>query len=180
MFAHSIDAEVELRLLQPQHADALFALIDANRAHIGEWLIWVDSTRTVNDTLQFIKSTLKQFADHDGSTFGIFYNGQLAGTIGFHYYDWRDSRTEIGYWLGAEFNGRGIMTRAVRALTTYALRELGLHRVEIWAAEGNHKSRAIPERLGYKLEGALRKRFRNDDVYHTMMIYGMLAEDWTA
>lgn len=179
MFHYPVNESVELRLLQAHHAEALFGLIDRNRAHIGRWLVWVDRTQAMADTQQFIRQQLQQFADNDGAAFGIFYHGEIAGTISFHFFDWHDCRTEIGYWLGTEFGGRGIMTACVRALTTYALRELHLNRVEIWAAEGNAKSRAIPERLGYTLDGTLRRRFRKDDAYLNMVIYGMLAEEWT-
>lgn len=179
MFHYPVSDSIELRLLQTHHAEALFALIDRNRAHISTWLVWVEGTQAVADTRSFIQHSLQQFADNNGAAFGIFYHGEIAGTISFHFFDWHDRRTEIGYWLGAEFGRRGIMTACARALTTYALRELQLNRVEIWAAEGNTKSRAIPERLGYTHDGTLRRRFRKDDVYLNMVIYGMLAEEWT-
>ena len=53
----------------------------------------------------------------------------------------------IGYWLGEQFQGKGIMTAACRVLVNYAFNEFKLHRVEIKCATGNTKSCAIPERL---------------------------------
>ncbi len=178
MFSHPINEHLQLQLLLPHHAEPLFALIDANRAHIHPWLPWVDSTQAVNDTRAFITRSLKQFGDFDGAQFGIFYAGQIAGCIGMHYFDFQDRDTEIGYWLGAAFTGRGIMTAAVATLTGFALRELGLNRVEIRAAVGNRKSRAVPERLGFTLEGILRSATSLYGTRHDMAVYSMLAEEW--
>lgn len=52
------------------------------------------------------------------------------------------------------------MTEAVKALTDYGLNQLEFRRIEIRCESTNLKSRAIPEKLGYELEGIL----RNDDL----------------
>jgi len=50
MLRHKINPGLELRLLQPEHAKELFAVIDANRATLREWLPWVDATVKVADS----------------------------------------------------------------------------------------------------------------------------------
>jgi ribosomal-protein-serine acetyltransferase len=70
------------------------------------------------------------------------------------------------------------MTKVVRALTDYALKELGLHKVEIRAAVGNKKSRSIPERLGFVNEGCIRQAEWLYDHYVDHVVYGILAEEW--
>lgn len=62
--------------------------------------------------------------------------------------NWSNKTAYIGYWLGEEFQGNGIMTKVAKTLTDYAFNELNLNKVEIRAAVENEKSRAIPERLG--------------------------------
>lgn len=181
MFSLRVDDEISLGLLEERHAQALFDLTDRNRDFIRVWLPWVDFTKSPEDSKGFIKITRKQFADNDGFQTGIFYKGELAGMIGYHYFDWPTRRTEIGYWLGQEYNGHGIMTRATRKLSEYAFGELGLNRVEIRCASGNLKSRAIPERLGFTNEGTLRQvGFVQDNTLSDMVIYGMLAAEWKA
>ena len=71
------------------------------------------------------------------------------------------------------------MTAAVRALTDHALRAWELNRVEIGVASENRHSRAIPERLGFREEGTVRQAQRVGDRYLDLVVYGMLAEDWT-
>jgi ribosomal-protein-serine acetyltransferase len=169
---------IELALLDHRHADALFALTDRNRDQLREWLPWLDDTRTVEDTRAYIRRSLQQFVENNGFQLGIWSEGELAGAIGYHFWDWPDQKTEIGYWLGAEFQGRGIVTRACRVLVDFAFDELGLNRVEIQCATGNVKSRAIPERLGFTLEGVFRQESRLYGRFVDHAMYAMLRHEW--
>ena len=178
MFRYQIDGEVELGLLEEQHAEALFALTDRNRAQLRAWLVWADKTNSPVDTTAFIRGALQQFAANNGFQAGIWVNGAVAGTIGLHYVDRINRKTEIGYWLGQEFQGKGIMTRACRALVAYAFDRLDLNRVEIRCARGNGKSRAIPERLGFTRDGALREAEWLQDHFDDQMVYSLLASEW--
>lgn len=178
MFRHTIDADTELRLAEAHHADELFALADANRAPLRQWLPWVDGTRTLDDTHGFISGALRQFAAGNGFQACILHTGAIAGMIGFHYFDRLNRKTEIGYWLGAQFYGKGIMTRACRALIDYAFDVQRLNRIEIKCASGNARSRAIPQRLGFHEDGVLRQDGWLYDHYVDHVVYSMLASDW--
>jgi ribosomal-protein-serine acetyltransferase len=113
-----------------------------------------------------------------GGQYAICVEEQLAGVIGQHHIDWPNRAGMLGYWLGAAYEGRGLMTHACRALVTHMLREQGLHRVEVRAAPGNRRSRAIPERLGFRQEGILRDAEWLYDHYVDLVVYAMLADDW--
>lgn len=179
MFSYKIDEETEIRLLVEQHAERMFALTDKNREYLREWLPWVDGTKTAEDTRKFIKGTLEQFAANGGFSAGLWYRGELAGSIGLHKIDWPNQKAEIGYWISEGFQGKGIVTRAARELVDYTFNELGLNRLEIRCAEDNKKSRAIAERLGFHQEGTLRQSLLLYDHYQDIVIYGMLKEEWS-
>ena len=70
------------------------------------------------------------------------------------------------------------MTRAVRTLVDHAFGVWDLHRVEIQAAVNNHRSRAIPERLGFREEGVLREAERIGDRWNDLAVYAILAPEW--
>lgn len=179
MFKHEIDGDTYLKLLDVEDAPALFALTDHSRAHLRTWLPWVDHTTNVADSRVFIEGTKKQFADNNGFQAGIWYQGQLAGVAGFHKIDWGNQKTEIGYWLGASLQGRGLMTQTCRALIAHAFAEWGLHRIEIHCGVGNTKSAAIPKRLGFTREGCIRDAERlADGHFNGLEVFGMLSEEW--
>ena len=68
----------------------------------------------------------------------------------------------IGYWIDRRVANRGIVTRAVIALTQYGFQELLLHRIEINMRPENSASQRVAEKAGYTYEG-LRHRFLHID-----------------
>ncbi len=178
MFCLTVDENVKLCLPEERHAEALFALVDENRVYLREWMPWLDGNTSPSDTKAFIKASLEQFASNNGFQLAILFQDQLVGVIGYHQVDWTNRSTSIGYWLAEAFQSWGIMTRACRYLVDYAFRELNLNRVEIRCAIGNHKSRAIPERLGFKNEGTVRQAEWLYDHFVDHVVYGMLADEW--
>ncbi len=168
-----------LRLLEESDAQELYAAIDANRDHLARWMPWA-AGQTPEDTLAFIGRTREQLAGNDGFQAAVVEDGRIAGVIGFHGVSWQHRSTGIGYWLAESAQGRGTMTRAVRALVEHAFGTWGLHRVEIRAAVDNSASRAIPERLAFTQEGVARAAERVGERYLDLAVYAMLAGDWLA
>jgi ribosomal-protein-serine acetyltransferase len=180
MFRLTVDEEIELRLLEKKHAEELFILVEKNRSYLREWLPWLDITTSPADTTQFIQSSLDQFAANNGFQTAIFYRGRLVGMIGFHKIDWPNRATSIGYWLDADAQGRGIISRSCRFLIDYVFREFGLNRVEIRCAVKNQRSCAIAERLGFSREGLMRQAEWLYDHFVDHIVYSLLEEEWSA
>lgn len=169
--------DTRLRLMEESDADALYALIESGRDYLAEWMPWAQA-QTLDGTRQFIRITRRQFADNNGFQSAIVRQDEIVGVVGFHAVDWVNRVTSIGYWLGEAHQGRGTMTEAVRALTDHAFHAWKLNRVEIRAAPGNSRSRAIPQRLGFVEEGTLRQAERIGDRFLDNVLYAMLAADW--
>src|SRR5699024_1785292 len=178
MFYFKLNEDSELRLLEPRHAESLFLLTDKSRNHLREWLSWVDFIKEVNDSKSFIEGTLKQFGNNNGFQAGIWYRGGLAGVIDLHGINWSNKSTSIGYWLGEEFQGKGLITNACKSVINYCFNELKLKRIEIYAATENHKSQAIPERLGFQKEGCIRNREFLYDRYVDHYVFGLIREEY--
>ena len=94
MFYFRLDDDSELRLLEPRHAENLFLLTDKSRKYLREWLPWVDFTKEVSNSKEFIEGTLKQFGNNTGIqaagkkpvdsiylVFGIHYNVKCHSDI---------------------------------------------------------------------------------------------------
>lgn len=179
MFCLTVDDDLKLCLLEERHAAALFALVDKNRQHLRQWLPWVDSTTAVDDNKAFIQSALQQFANNEGFQTALFYQGHLVGMVGYHTIDWLNRSVEIGYWIGADFQGRGLIARACRFMTDYAFNQLGLNRVVIRCAVGNTRSAAIPRQLGFTQEGVFRQQQTLNNQFIDLIVFSVLAEEWS-
>ncbi|MEO7021293.1 MAG: GNAT family protein [Ktedonobacteraceae bacterium] len=177
-FTLPVDAEVELRILEEWDVEELYQLTHSNRAYLRQWLPWVEYETSVESSRSFVLRSLQRYVENDGFNLGIFSQGRLAGIIGYHTVNWPNRHVEIGYWLGAAFEGRGLMTKACRALIAFAFEKLTLNRVAILCATGNARSRAIPERLGFTQEGVLRDGEWLYDHFVDLVVYSMLAREW--
>ena len=174
-FSAQVAEGLELRILEPRHAEALFQLVDTNRAHLREWMPWVDGTTSADDTAEFIDASLEQYGNQQGLNLGIWYEGELCGTIGYVYWDMIHKKTEIGYWLDRSHTGKGIITRCTQALVDYAFDVLRMNRIQISCGTGNKASCAVAERLGFKHEGLIRDGEWLYDHYHDLNVYALLA-----
>lgn len=102
-----------------------------------------------------------QFLNRESLRFLIFSKetDEFIGTCSLHNINWDIPKFEIGYWIDwidIRFSGKGFMTEAIQRLTNFAIQELNGRRIEIRCESSNTKSRKIPEKLGFELEGILR------------------------
>jgi ribosomal-protein-serine acetyltransferase len=176
MFKCEVDEHIYLAITEMRHAEALYNVIAENRDHIGQFLMFA-RTQTSEDTKSFVQTSLNKFSAGTDVPTCIWYDKQLIGSIGLHISEAHRSAS-IGYWISKEYEGRGIVTKCCEAMIDYAFRELKLNRVEIRAINENLRSRAIPERLGFKHEGTFRQDVKLYDQFADSIVYGLLAEEW--
>jgi ribosomal-protein-serine acetyltransferase len=164
-----------LRRLRMEDLKDIWATVDAARERLDPWMPWIAGTRTIDDQRRWLESVVDDEDSLDGG--GVFVEGRYVGGVGLRWEPFRVTG-EIGYWISAEFEGRGLVTRAVRALLDVGFDEIGLHRIEIRAGVGNTRSRAIPERLGFVFEGVERGRERGSSGFYDTVAYSMLEDEW--
>jgi RimJ/RimL family protein N-acetyltransferase len=102
-------------------------------------------------------------------------DGRLLGSVALMRIEWEHQRAEVGYWLGREARGAGHTTRAVRLICEWGFRELGLARIALLAATGNHPSQRVAERSGFTHEALLRSYMCNNAERQDMLSYVLLA-----
>ncbi len=175
-FRLHVDDDIEIRLLRTGDADVLYDVTVANREHLVPWMSWIDKVIDVSDTHSFLRAAEKEAYEHTSFKAGIWRGSELLGAIDLHDIDWANGNARIGYWIAKQHMGNGIMTRAVRVLTEYAFEALGLHRVEIHVATENPRSRRIPERLGFTMEGVLHEVQRLRGTYLDHALYALVRE----
>ena len=115
------------------------------------------------------------WANRTSASFGVFDadTDDLLGSMGLVKLDLAANEAELGYWTAAAARGRGVATRAGRAVAQWATSHLGIDRL-VWRAEiGNHASRLVALRIGFTMEGVGHGDLRAPD--------GMGRRDgWTA
>ena len=129
------------------------------------------------DTANFLRGVNERAATGSSLELLLDHAGALGGVAGYRTLDAVNRTGEIGYWLRADFGGRGLMTACCRALVAHGFAALGLNRIAIAAATDNAKSRAIPERLGFRFEGVLRQPEWLYDHFVDHAVYSLLLSE---
>ena len=112
------------------------------------------------------------------TNFAIASEKELIGGIGLHLQEDVYHRSAmLGYWLGEPYWGRGITTRAVRAVTEWAFSELDLLRIYAYVFESNPASSRVLEKAGYTLEGTLRQSVVKDGQVMDQLLYAILVDE---
>ncbi|MGH7269328.1 MAG: GNAT family N-acetyltransferase [Polyangiaceae bacterium] len=83
----------------------------------------------------------------------------------------------LGYWIDAGYQGRGLVTEAVRAVTTFAFGSLGLHRVQAAVMPGNAASHRVMEKAGYRREGVAERYLCIAGTWEDHVIYAVTADE---
>jgi len=179
MILFQIDEHISLKLIELKHAEKIFELINKSRTHLRQWESWVDSTVSVKDTRNYIQYCLYSYTSCKSIDFVIFFNDEIVGLTSLHQINNNLKKAEVGYWIGTDYQGRGIVTKAVKGLITYAFNELELKKIEIRTASDNLNSQRVPERLNFKKEGKLPRAQWLYDRYLDHNIYGISAEEWS-
>lgn len=153
-----IGPRVIVRAWRQDDAPALFEAIEQSRERLRRWLAWVDSHRELADAEAFCRRAAASFAERNDFPLGIWHreSGRFLGGTGFHGIDWDVPSFEIGYWIRDGEVGKGYVEEAVRLQVRHAFAEMGARRLALTCDATNERSRRIPERIGFVLEGRLR------------------------
>ncbi|WP_344462655.1 GNAT family protein [Kitasatospora kazusensis] len=162
-------------------AESYQALLEANHERLARWFPGFDRPPTPEGTRADLE--LRGQAWLDGSQLPLVVavraadGWQLAGAVNL-LVNGPARSGEVGYWLDADFEGRGLVTRAVTAVLDHAFGRLGLERVELRTIPANERSRSVARRLGFTQEGVLRAAAAFADGRRDEVVYGLLAAEW--
>lgn len=166
LFKHMVDSEIQLVFLHESLAEDIFKLVDSDRTYLSKWLPWVNSTKSSDDTKQFIKDSISKYAKGTMMACAIEYQQNIVGLISYNLIDRSLQKVEIGYWLSSRYQGNGIITRSCKFLIDNAFEKLQVEKVQIRVAKDNMPSRKVCERLGLVLEGIISNSEKvNDQIY---------------
>jgi len=104
-------------------------------------------------------------------------DGAFLGMCGLIRIEWDAREAEIGYVTAPAARGRGVAGRAIDLVSHWAIRDLGLARIEAWIDVGNEASLRVAERAGYRSEGVRRSAYFKDGQRADMAVYSLLPSD---
>lgn len=100
------------------------------------------------------------------------------GQIAYFLVNEKNHWAELEYCIGKEYQNKGYMTEAIRAVVEFGLKQMNLHKVQVCHKEGNHSSKRVIEKNHFVYEGTLRDYFYMDEVYVDRLYYSLLKDEW--
>jgi len=179
-----IDNQMMLRRPRGDDAEELYSLLDSNRDRLEWWSGWSARLRTEDDAVALIRSSIRHDSDL-GSPLFVYDSGELVGAVNVEQAstlnsgdagsaEFKGITADVRYWIGGEWEGRGLMIRACRAAVDAAIPHFELDGVTIHTGAGNMRARALAERLGFKMHRVDRGASATEDV----IVYSVSALDW--
>ncbi|GAA4074597.1 GNAT family protein [Actinomadura miaoliensis] len=178
MFGVDLGDGARLRPLEPWQAEEFLAHGERARPHIANWIPWATTVTDVEKARTLLRDYADRQAADTGRIYGIWVDGVLRGGTVFRTFDTAVGVCEVGVWLEAEAEGRGLVTRAVRHMIDWAVGERGMVRVEWRCAPDNLRSQAVAKRLGMRLDGTLRQSYVFHGERRDEQIWSLLADEW--
>jgi RimJ/RimL family protein N-acetyltransferase len=176
-----------IRCYDPADAPALVDAMAAGVAHLVPWMPWAAAEPVPLDEKVALLRTFRARFDLDQDyIFGAFERtddpagGRLLGGTGIHLRI-GPGAGEIGYWVRAGEERRGLATEMAAAITCAGFGVRGFVRMAIHCDVRNVRSAAIPPRLGYRHEGVLRGGAdHGPEPRGDLAVYGMTSAEFAA
>ncbi len=198
MFTLTVDSEISIRTLHPDDAEVLFKLLERNRSRLRLWIgpdALPETAKTTRiytigcyfGSLDPLTAIDTPYIDEVRPYFpplnppmemGIWFRDGLVGVITLSIVEDRDTAAEFGYWIDGEHEGKGIVTRCVHALMEYAIDNMRMERFYIGCALNNARSRAVPERLGYRLQATIPNGEVVGEFIYDRVVYEIQSTEW--
>lgn len=167
-----------LKILTPEKMDELFSGFDERyisaflalrtAAELKTWQEKIETGLTnYNIAFRMFTVCLKE-------------SGECMGLAGYHSWQFRHFRAEIGYALHEEFRNKGFMTEAMKSILIHGFEDMGLHRVEAMIGPDNVPSLRLAGHFGFTHEGTLREHYLKDGILRDSGCFSLLKQEYEA
>lgn len=168
--------------LDASDAHEIWDLVEESRSWLLPWLPWVPYQTDLDSARRFVEASIQDWDQGRALRFLIRQRpgGSLLGLVGLEAFVEMHRSCELGYWLRKDAAGRGVMTEAATHCVDFAFRQLGVHRMRVAAATGNHPSLRVIARLGFQFEGVSRHAEWCDGRWLDHAVFSLLDHEWAS
>ncbi|MES2658500.1 MAG: GNAT family N-acetyltransferase [Verrucomicrobiota bacterium] len=165
-----------IRPYRPEDTDEVYAAADESREHIIRWMGWMTPEYSREDAAKWVELAVASW--ETGNAFEHLIidtaDGSMVGTCGLNHLNRVNGVCNLGYWVRASRLGEGAARQASLLLRDFGFGTVGLNRLEIVVADGNHFSRKVAESTGAVYEGLQRLRLKVGEISHDSHMYALL------
>lgn len=170
---HPDEPEARLVLRELWTVPAMHRLTVANLERLRRWEHWAHAEQTPAAQRAYTRQQLLDWVEGRAVPFAIEHGGELVGSVGARIDGWNGT-AEIGCWIDAGHEGRGLVLRAMRRMVEHLFEDHHVARVEARTSAHNPRTRVLNERLGMVHEGTLRSAAQVGSERHDVAVWSLL------
>ena len=161
---------------------AFFKLIEANKTHIEKTFpVTLANCIDLEKTTEFLEKSKRKETDEDGYHFYLrnLETQKLIGYVCVKNVNKSIMKCELAYFIDQDFEGKGIISKAVSQTIKFCFNELKMNKVYICTSKINAASQRIATKHGFQQEGILREEFKNGQaVLEDIVYFGLLKSEY--
>ena len=137
-------------------------------------------TKTKEDALKHIRMIEEKIISNTGINWGMTIKGspKIIGIIGHYRIQPENHRSEIGYMMLPECNGKGYMSEAIKAVLAYGFEQMNLHSIEAVIDPDNTSSEKVLQKLNFVKEAHILENELWEGKFWDTVIYSLLKRNW--
>jgi RimJ/RimL family protein N-acetyltransferase len=134
---------------------------------------------SVDEAREWIKGWQRSWLDESAGHWAVVDadSDMLLGRLALKSLDLADGTADVAYWMVPSARGSGICPRAVTALASWALSEVGFHRLELEHSTANQASCRVAIKAGFAVEGIRRGAALHADGRHDMHLHARIRQE---
>ncbi len=172
---------LRLRRFRFRDARPLAEAVGHSLPELSRWLPWAQGLYGLPEARIFIKSSARSWRRGRAFDFSVRLKTgtpEIVGGLGIWHTSHTEKSGEIGYWIRSDLTGIGLATEAAGAVVALGFENMGLHRILMRIAVGNHPSRRVAEKLGFTYEGVAREEILVRGQWMDHEVYSLLDREW--
>ena len=162
-----------LRQIIPDDVKEIFAL--RSNAEVMKYVPRPLCT-TVNEAMDLVNIMQQRLETNEGINWAITLKGnnKLIGYIGHYRIQWEHFRSEIGYMLSPEQQGKGIVSEAIQLIIEYGFSVMNMHSLEAVIDPDNAASARVLEKNNFIKEAHFKENEFFDGKFIDAVVYSLL------
>ncbi len=150
-----------IRLIELNDTDAFFELVEKNRDRLKRFFpLTMKETADYRSCVNYVEDKIALAERKEMYVYMVILDGKIVGIYIVKNIDWRIPKCELAYFIDGEYEGKGVMSKALDLLLHQCFDVLKIHKIYICVAPQNESSRRLPIKKKFKLEGLHRQEFR--------------------
>lgn len=170
-----------VRLLEEKDVEPFFSLIDINRERLAAFFSGtVARTTTIEDTGVYVKEIMGKIADKIYLPYIVIdtLDNSFVAFVDLKHIDWNIPKAELGCFIDAKFEHKGLAYKALATVVQYYMQEQGFNKLFLRTHESNTSARSLAERCGFIIEGNIRRDYKTSSgELADLLYYGLIRED---